>query len=278
MNVTIYAGLAGDRNSRAMHGSVAVGTAIATALDSRPNIVGSISPPIHGGWATQLHAASPDLKLLANQLAERLKAGDRPISTMGRCAASIATLPQVAARFPNSALVWFDAHGDCNLPTAGANSQINYLGGMVLTGAAGEWSTGFGAGLDLDNVILVGARDLDPPERDRVASGQIRLVVVGPDLPRRLKEAVGNRSIYVHIDCDVLNAGLLATEYQSPGGLTFDDLHAACAMLSSFEIIGLEITEYEESWPDGRPNAASDFISAIRPLLTRLNMTPVNGS
>lgn len=92
---------------------------------------------------------------------------------------------------------------------------------MAITGAAGEWDTGFEDDLNLANVILVGARDLDPPEKHRIDRGQITLVPLGPNLLPQLEKAVGGHRLYIHLDCDVLDARLIATEYQSPYGLSF---------------------------------------------------------
>ena len=91
---------------------------------------------------------------------------------MGRCAAGLATIPVVVRHHPNACVVWFDAHGDSNLPSSNA---VPYLGGMVITGAAGHWDSGLGSGLNLSNVVLVGARDLDPHERQLIDSGVLRL-------------------------------------------------------------------------------------------------------
>lgn len=57
---------------------------------------------------------------------------------MGRCAAGFVTLPLIAERYPDAAVIWFYAHGDCDVPVAGDATGRNYLGGMILTGAAGE--------------------------------------------------------------------------------------------------------------------------------------------
>lgn len=59
-----------------------------------------------------------------------------------------------------------------------------------------------------------------------------------------------NGTLCIHRDCDVLDAGLLATEYRSPNGLSYADLHEAFALLANHEVLGLEIAEYEASWPD----------------------------
>lgn len=113
--------------------------------------------------------------------------------------------------------------GRCDCQSTAGQAVI----AVSATGAAGEWNTGFGHGIDLANVILVGARDLDPPEQERIDAGQIALVPVDPDLGRRLVQAIGGRPVYIQLDCDFLDAGLLATEYQSPNGLSYADLREA---------------------------------------------------
>ena len=274
MDVTIYAGNAGDRNDRGMCGAIDLGTGIARQLDVEARVVGTPTAPIAGGWATQLQAASPNLAQLAAHVAERLRGDHRIMLVMGRCAASLATLPVVARCFPDAAIVYFDAHGDCNRPDMGGTTDTNYLGGMVITGAAGEWDTGFGGGVDLGNVILVGARDLDPPERARIEAGQLRLVPVGPRLGQRLGAAIRGRRVYIHLDCDVLDAGLIASEYQLPGGVSFPDLREAFEALAGHDVVGFEITEFEACWPDGRPNRLDELVAAIRPVLETLTATP----
>ena len=251
-----------------------MGTEIARRLQADIRIIGAPAEPIDGGWVEQLESATPNLRQLAQEFAKRLEEGERTILAMGRCAASIATLPLAGKRFPDAVVVWFDAHGDCNTAIEGCTTDKNYLGGMVLSGAAGEWDTGFGSGLKLANVILVGSRDLDPPEQARIDAGQIGVVAAGDRLGARLSEAIGERPIYIHLDCDVLDAGLVATEYQVPNGLSLFDLRGAFKGLAAHEVLGLEITEYEYDWPDGRPSRSDELIAAIWPVLTKLRGAP----
>lgn len=270
MGITIYAGNAGDRNVRAMNGAISLGTQIAKQLAVSAEIVASPVALIEGDWAVQLKAAEENLRVLSANLANQLGEHKRPILTMSRCAASIVTLPLIARQYPDALVVWFDAHGDCNVPASGGATDRSYLGGMTITGATGEWDTGFGDDLDLANVILVGARDLDPPERHRIDHGQITLVPSGPNLVSQLERVVGERCLYIHLDCDVLDAGLIATEYQSPNGLSFDALHCAFSMLARHRVLGLEITEYEDCWPDGGVSPSDGLLWALFPVLSVL--------
>jgi len=268
--LTTYVGRAGDRNARAMRGAAALGEALAKRTGAQPRRVGTPGEPIAGGWAVQLEAAVADLQQLGARLGEILDGGMRPLSVMGRCAASLATLPQVARRRPDAAIVWLDAHGDCNAPTKAAESADNYLGGMVLTGAAGQWRTGLGADMELSQVVLVGGRDLDPPERARIERGELALVEVGPDLGARLSRALRGRAVYVHVDCDVLDAGLVPSEYQVPGGFLLRDLAEACAALAEHEVVGVEFAEFEGEWPSGEIDDGGRLVAAAEPLLQKM--------
>lgn len=270
MTVITYAGTAGDRNNRGIPGAIALGAMIAHECGTSAQIIGSPAPAIPGGWYTQLKAATPGLRSLSQAMAAHMRSGITPLLTMGRCAAGLATLPPIVNRYPDALIVWYDAHGDSNVPVAGPAGEAGYLGGMVITGAAGEWETGLGSGLDLANVVLVGARDLDPPEQARIAAGQIKLVPVGPDLPTQLAAHIEGRRVYIHLDCDVMAPGLLATEYQVPDGLSFADLSAAFTVLARQDVVGLEIAEFEGTWPDGSLASAGDLIDAIRPVTQKL--------
>jgi arginase len=264
-SLIVYRGRAGDRNTRGTAGAQMLGALLARryALDttfvSRPQ-----APLPTTAWDEQLAAARGDLHAFADALRASLSAGHRTIVAMGRCAAGLATIPVVAERHPDACVVWFDAHGDSNLPTSNA---VPYLGGMVLTGAAGHWDSGLGAGLNLANVVLVGARDLDPHEKELIAAGRLKVVEVGPKLPERLSAAVGARDIYVHLDCDVLEPGIVPIEYQVTGGLTLENLRACAIALARRKVIGVEVAEFESEWLDGRPAAPDRLVDAIAPLL-----------
>ena len=264
-SLIIYRGRAGDRNARGTAGAQLLGALLARRYGLDTTFVSTPQAPLPTtAWNEQLTAARGDLHAFADALRASLTNGQRTIAAMGRCAAGLATIPVVAQCFPNACVVWFDAHGDSNLPSSNA---VPYLGGMVLTGAAGHWDSGLGAGLNLSNVVLVGARDLDPHEKDLIATGQLKVVEVGPNLPERLSMAVGARDVYVHLDCDVLEPGIVPIEYQVSGGLTLESLRACAIVLAQRKVIGVEVAEFESEWLDGRPATPDRLVDAIAPLL-----------
>jgi arginase family enzyme len=78
----------------------------------------------------------------------------------------------------------------------------------------------------------------------------------------------------VHLDCDVLTGGLLATEYAVPNGLSYADLREAFEALARHDLLGLEIAEYEECWPDGRLSRPDELVAAIGPVVGRTHISP----
>lgn len=260
-----FAGRAGDRNASAMRGAATLATLLADRHGTGIVRVGEPAPPLAAGWRVELEAASAGLAALRRTLGEALAAGPA-VTVLNRCAAALGTLPAVATARPVAVIVWLDAHGDCNLPGL---TTSGYLGGLVLRAAAGLWDSGLGAGIDLADVVLVGARDLDPFERALVEEGRLRLLPPGPGLAARLETAVAGRPVYVHLDCDVLAPGVVPTEYQVPGGLGLAELGEVAAMLAELPLAGLEIAEFEAEWPDGTPGDARPLVDALAPLLAR---------
>ena len=264
----IFVGRAGDRNARAMRGAAILGAALAAHLDVEATTIGAPSPPLGDDWAGELEAARTGLEELARACDASFAAKARPILVMGRCAASLATLPVPARHRPDACLVWFDAHADLNTPD---NTPTGYLGGLVVAGACGLWASGLGAGLPLDQVVLAGTRDIDPGEQALIDAGMVAHVAPGADFAMRLAAAVAGRPVYVHIDCDVLEPDLVPSEYRVPGGLSLADLRAASLALAEREVIGLELTEYEASWAQRDVAAAPDaLLEALAPLLEAL--------
>ena len=264
-SLIVYQGRAGDRNPRGPAGARMLGNALARRLNLEPKVVGAEREPLASTlWDEQLSAARTDLRALSDTLAPLLANGGRCISAISRCAASLATIPAVVRHHGQACVVWFDAHGDSNLPSS---NSVPYLGGMVITGAAGHWDSGLGSGLSMGNVVLVGARDLDPHEKQLITSGVLTVLAPGPDLAARLGKLVGDREVYVHLDCDVLEPGLVPIEYEGPGGLSFAELRACATELARRPVLGIELAVFESEWRVGRRADPDVLIDAIEPLL-----------
>jgi len=263
--LTHFAGRAGDHNDRAMVGSRVLAAAMGASLGVDPVVVGSPEPALSVGWEEELAAAMPTLRKMADRLEEVFGQGHLPVTALSRCAVALATLPVVAKHRPDAVVVWFDAHADLNTPD---NSSTGYLGGLAFSGPLGLWDSGLGAGLATRNAVLVGARDIDAAEQELIDAETVALVKVGPFMADELRQVVGGRPVYVHIDCDVLDPGTVPTDYVVPNGMTLDDLHATAQALAESELVGLEVGELESAIDQTNPSTyVSRLLDALDPLL-----------
>ena len=148
---------------------------------------------------------------LADQnLAIAAELPDRPLVLGGCCSAHVGALEGLSARHDRLALVWLDAHGDLNTP---ATSPSGNAWGMPLRMIVD-------AGMvKPENVALIGARNLDPPEETFIAESGIH---TGPDAVDRALEDCS--CVYVAFDVDSLDPGEITPFMPEPDGLSLDEV------------------------------------------------------
>ena len=134
----------------------------------------------------------------------------RPLVLGGCCCSHIGVVEGLAARHGRIGVLWFDAHGDLNTPeTSPSGNEWGMPLRMIIDGGA----------VAVEDVALMGARSLDPPEVDYIARTGI-----GDD-PGRVLERVDR--VYVALDADVLEPGELRVFMPEPGGPTVAELERA---------------------------------------------------
>lgn len=218
--------------------------ALARRTGKVPFVIGSPEPALNVGWRVELDAALTLLRQVQARFDAVLADGAVSVAATSRCAVALATLPAVAKHHPSVCVLWFDAHADLNTPEA---TIAGYLGGLALAGPAGLWSSGLGAGLRLDQIVLVGARDLDPFEQELIDQHRIPVIKPGGDLATDLRNAIAGRPVYVHLDCDVLEPGIVPTDFVVPGGMSLDDLCTCAAVIAEHDFVGIEIAEFQST-------------------------------
>jgi len=263
--LTVFQGRVGDHNDLGIPGARSLGRALRERLGVEPSFVGSPRPAMNLRWDAELEAARPELVQLQARLESLYARGGRALSATSRCAASIATLPVVARHHPEACVVWFDAHADLNTPQS---TTSGYLGGLALSASLGLWESGFGSGLALTNIVLVGQRDIDPFEQALIRAHRLPLIRPGARMAEELRAAIAGRPAYVHLDCDVLNPGIVPTDYVHEGGLCLDDLKRAMQVLAEHPVVGVELAEYQDAWaPGAAPVSPAPLLDALAPVL-----------
>lgn len=173
--------------------------------------------------------------LLAKEVKKAKDRGRFPVVLSGNCNSGLGTMGGLNR--PDLGVVWFDAHGEFNTPDT---TTSGWLDGMPLTMATGRcWKAmlktipGF-TPIPEQNIILMGARDLDPAEGGLLRESKIQVIhtqseVLETNLAklRQALESLKNRTsgVYLHIDMDVLDlAGGRANSLHPPGGITPQDM------------------------------------------------------
>ena len=157
-------------------------------------------------------------------LAERLP--ERPLVLGGCCCSHVGAVRGLAARGGRLAVVWLDAHGDLNTPESSPSGN--------------EWGMPLRMLLDEgvvqpEDVALVGARNLDPPEVDYLAEAGI-----DDSLERTL---TGVERAYVALDVDVLAPSEAAMFMPEPGGPSVAELEAVLREVAArTEVAGMGVT------------------------------------
>lgn len=210
------------------------------------------------------------LRQLSAAVAEAVAHGAFPLVLAGNCMSSIAV---VAGLGREVGVVWLDAHGDFNTPETTLSGFQDGMGLTILTGtgwnALRETIPGYRA-VDEAKVVLVGIRDLDKAERERLESSEVQVVLPG-DL-QRTNEALarlGDRveEVYLHVDLDVLDPSEgRANRYAAPGGLMAAEVERIVAALGGrVAIAAAALTAYDPRQdPEGRiPPLAAAIASRI---------------
>jgi arginase len=168
--------------------------------------------------------------------------GDEEVTVLsGDCVTAVAVLAGMQRRGLDPAMVWFDAHGDFHTE---ATTTSGYLGGLPLAKVVGRGAltlpTALGmTALSEDRVVLVDARDLDPPEVAALASSAVRQVAVVDLAPGVLPDG----PLLLHVDLDVVDPGeLRGLRFPAPGGPDLDAVAAGVATVAATgRVAGLSI-------------------------------------
>ncbi|MBI9090230.1 MAG: arginase [Desulfobacterium sp.] len=134
-------------------------------------------------------------------------------------------------------LIWIDAHGDFNTPGTSPSGNIHGMPLSVLIGDGDEGLVNIGrpgAKIDPDNIVMIGIRDLDIQERQRLRNSGITVYTMR-DIDEQGISTIANKALMkfihlkrVHLSLDIdaldpVEAPGVGTPV--PGGLTYREAH-----------------------------------------------------
>lgn len=198
---------------------------------------------------------------LAREVEEIKTAGELPIVLGGDHSIAIGSIAGVASyyrkREESLGLIWFDAHADMNTPETTPSGNIHGMPLAVLLGFGTHELTsvaGFSPKLDPALSVHIGARDLDPGERELIHKLRIRFITMREIDERGMSacmdEAINiasraNAGYSVTFDVDVLDPGdAPGSGTLVRGGLTYREAHLAMEKIA--EAGGMQSLEVVE--------------------------------
>ncbi len=221
----------------------------------------SQSTPVLGDKLKYLREISAACEELAQKVEGILNAGERPLVLGGDHSIAIGSISGFAAhcrqRDQTPGLIWFDAHADMNTPDTTPSGNIHGMPLAVVLGyGAPELVNlgGFTPKLDPQFCAHVGARDVDPGERELIQKLGIRFITMR-EIDERGMSACMDEAIEiasrasggyaVTFDVDALDPGdAPGSGTLVRGGLTYREAHLAMEKIA--EAGGLRSLEVVE--------------------------------
>jgi arginase len=150
----------------------------------------------------------------------------RPLILGGCCCSHVGAVEGLSNRHDRLGIIWFDAHGDLNTPeTSPSGNAWGMPLRMLIDGGA----------VDAQDVAVVGARNLDPPEVEFIAAAGIH------DTPDAVLDRVD--CVYVALDCDVFEPSELSVFMPEPGGPTLTQVERSLGSIrTSGAVVGAGFT------------------------------------
>ncbi len=207
-----------------------------------------------------------EILAVCQELAETTKAvmdaGETPLVIGGDHSIAMGTVSGLSAHFrakqQKLGLIWFDAHGDMNLPDSSPSGNIH---GMPLSHLIGMGDAdlsnilGMHPAVDVENVVLLGIRDIDRVEREIINKSGITAFTMREideigmgKVTRKALEIVndGTAGFHISFDLDGCDPEVIpGTGTAVPGGVSYREAHlfleecAANGGMTSMEVVEL---------------------------------------
>ena len=219
-------------------------------------------------------------RTLAGRVARSRQAGRFPLVLSGNCGASLGV---IAGRDTKRlGVIWFDAHGEFNTPET---TTSGFLDGMGLAIATGLCWTKLAASIPGfrpipgSNVLLIGGRDFDAGEQDRLEQSGVTVIDYATieksglrdALQRGISKLVGAvDEIHVHIDPDALDAKEAPAnsfQFLTEGGMSVEQLSEAIALIKKDRMItSTTIASFEPEY-DPQAKTLNALLKLIKQIL-----------
>ena len=216
----------------------------------------------------EIGAAFEIVRRVSEAVSGAVEDGAFPIVLSGNCLSSIGI---VAGLGRDVGIVWLDAHADFNTPESSQSGFADGMGLAVLTGSSWDTLRETVPGYRIvpeENAVLVGIRDVDDGEQERLDRSPLQVVAPGAEVEPALDALRGRiEDVYLHIDLDVLDPSEgQANHFAAPGGLSADAVEQVLSALTGrLAVRAAALTSY-----DPAADAEGRIPAIANRLLTRI--------
>ncbi|HLR68929.1 arginase [Virgibacillus alimentarius] len=213
---------------------------------------------------------------LGKMVDEEIKKQRFPLILGGDHSIAIGSLAGISKHYENLGVIWYDAHGDLNSDKTSPSGNIHGMPLAANLGVGIERLThilGYSPKIKPENVVIIGARCLDPGEKDYIRDLGIKVYTMHEidlmGLPKVMAETIDylearTDGLHLSLDLDGLDPSE-APGVGTPviGGLTYRESHLAMEMLAESNL--LTSAEFVEVNPilDDKNKTASVAVGLI---------------
>ena len=207
---------------------------------------------------------------LAKSVKNAIDEGYFPLVLGGNCNNILGILGGITSS--KIGIIYFDAHGDYNTPEI---SISGFFDGMPLAIATGQCYPDLLTQIGVlpipeSHTMHVGARDLDPKERELLENSEVQVVTTDElkedTQMRTLHSALTKlhsqvQEVYLHIDIDVIDPQEApGVNYRTPNGLSLDEMENAIKMIAeNFRIKAAALTAYNPDHEEDEKTLQTGF-------------------
>jgi len=187
---------------------------------------------------------------LSDAVSNSIENNHFPMIIGGDHSIAIGSISGISKHYENLGVIWYDAHGDLNVPEESPSGNIHGMPLRVLAGEGDEQLvniSNYTPKVKPENIVLIGMRDLDAGERRYIKEHNIKTYTMAEvdryGIKQVMEETIDylkdkTDGIHLSLDVDALDpVETPGTGTRVLGGLTYRESHFAMELLHNSKLI-----------------------------------------
>ncbi|QLK86554.1 arginase [Staphylococcus sp. 17KM0847] len=189
-------------------------------------------------------------QVLMTKVSKSIQNGYFPVVLGGDHSLAIGSISGVCEHYQSLGVIWYDAHGDLNIPEESPTGNVHGMSLRVLAGEGDETLVnlgGYAPKVTSDRIVLIGMRDLDYGERQYIKKHNIKTYTIADIDELGIKQVIQESisylkdrtdGVHLSLDVDALDPNETpGTGTKVLGGLTYRESHYALELLQQSGLI-----------------------------------------